>query len=195
MDEDIETLVVQVRGDTQGFAKDIADMRAQAEGPLAAGFESAGRRMETALLGALKRGSFGFEDLRRVALAVMNDITAAAVQSGLNSLGLGSVQSGGGLGGGVGDFGILFNLLGSLFGSPGRATGGPVSPGRPFMVGERGPELFVPASAGRVETGMPGRGGDIHMTINVQAGGHAAPQALQQSGRQIARAIRRAVSE
>lgn len=57
--------------------------------------------------------------------------------------------------------GGLFSALGSLFGGgssfvgppvPGRATGGPVAAGMPYMVGERGPELFVPATAGTVKT-------------------------------------------
>ncbi|RTL61581.1 MAG: phage tail tape measure protein [Pseudonocardiaceae bacterium] len=33
-----------------------------------------------------------------------------------------------------------------------RALGGPVSFGKPYLVGERGPELFVPGATGRIET-------------------------------------------
>ncbi|MGJ4951872.1 phage tail tape measure protein [Bradyrhizobium sp. HKCCYLS20291] len=33
-----------------------------------------------------------------------------------------------------------------------RALGGPVSYGKPYLVGERGPELFVPGANGRIET-------------------------------------------
>lgn len=33
-----------------------------------------------------------------------------------------------------------------------RAMGGPVSFGKPYLVGERGPELFVPGATGRIET-------------------------------------------
>jgi hypothetical protein len=33
---------------------------------------------------------------------------------------------------------------------PGRATGGPVNSGTPYIVGEQGPELFVPSSYGRI---------------------------------------------
>ncbi|WP_316234866.1 phage tail tape measure protein [Bradyrhizobium sp. SZCCHNR1004] len=33
-----------------------------------------------------------------------------------------------------------------------RALGGPVSYGKPYLVGERGPELFVPGASGRIET-------------------------------------------
>ncbi len=32
----------------------------------------------------------------------------------------------------------------------GRAAGGPVAGGRPYVVGERGPEIFMPASSGRI---------------------------------------------
>lgn len=43
----------------------------------------------------------------------------------------------------------LFGALG-LGGIPGLAHGGPVTAGRPFIVGERGPELFVPSRSGRI---------------------------------------------
>lgn len=33
-----------------------------------------------------------------------------------------------------------------------RALGGPVARGKPYLVGERGPELFVPGTTGRIET-------------------------------------------
>ncbi|MPZ89408.1 MAG: hypothetical protein GEU81_15330 [Nitriliruptorales bacterium] len=45
----------------------------------------------------------------------------------------------------------------------GRQHGGPVSPGQAFLVGESGPELFVPGSAGTIVPG--GMGANI--TINV----------------------------
>lgn len=41
------------------------------------------------------------------------------------------------------------NLFGGLFGG-GKAVGGPVSPGTTYLVGERGPELFVPKAAGTI---------------------------------------------
>lgn len=39
------------------------------------------------------------------------------------------------------------SLLGAIFG---RASGGPVAPGQPYLVGERGPELFVPTNDGHI---------------------------------------------
>lgn len=53
--------------------------------------------------------------------------------------------------------GVLGPVLGSLFGGF-RAAGGPVQPGRAYVVGERGPEIIVPSSAGTVvpNAGMGG---------------------------------------
>jgi len=46
--------------------------------------------------------------------------------------------------------------LGSLFGGiPGRATGGPVAAGQPYIVGEKRPELFVPSTSGRIIPKVP----------------------------------------
>ena len=52
-----------------------------------------------------------------------------------------------------------------------RATGGPVSAGRPYLVGERGPEMFVPRSAGSIyPNDVMGMGGS-NIVVNVDAGG------------------------
>lgn len=69
-----------------------------------------------------------------------------------------------------------------------RADGGSVLPGGAYLVGERGPEVFRPASAGSIE---PVGNGGMSVTINVQ-GGEAA--GLIRSDAQIAQALARAVS-
>jgi hypothetical protein len=81
MDEEIERLVVGVRADTSAFARDVAEMRTQLEGPLAAGADRAGHALEHALLRAVRTGKVGFEDLKRVALSAMAEIAAAAIRS------------------------------------------------------------------------------------------------------------------
>lgn len=186
MDDEIEQLMVSVRADTQGFARDVAVMRSQIDGPLAEGLSRAGQVLERGLLSALRRGSLGFEDLKRIALAVMEEIAAAAISRGLSAIGLGG-DGGSSLGAG---------LLTGLLGLPGRATGGPVSAGRPYLVGERGPELFVPSGYGRVEPRGSGSGArDVRVSISINAAGQSAPAALQASSRQVARAVRRALIE
>lgn len=191
MDEEIERLVVSVRADTRGFAQDVGAMRAELDGPFAAGLERAGRSLENSLTGAIQQGKFGFEDLRRLALSVLSEIAASALHSGLNTL-----FAGGGNQGGGGLLNSLGSILGSVLGAPGRATGGPVSPGRAYMVGERGPELFVPTTSGRVETGRSQRGGSpINLTIHISDNGNgSAADGLQRSSRHVARAVRQALS-
>jgi phage-related minor tail protein len=182
MDEEIERLLVSVRADTGAFARDVAAMRSELEGPLAAGADRAGRAIEQALARAVRTGKLGFEDLKRAALGVMADIAAGAVR---NALGSGS-------GGGAGLLVQAGQMLATLFGAPGRATGGPVAPGRAYLVGERGPELFVPTASGRVEPGGAG-GRDVRVSITINAPAAREPQALAQSSRQVARAVKAAL--
>lgn len=178
MDEEIERLVVSVRADTSAFARDVTAMRGELEGPLAQGAARAGRMIEGALSRAIVSGKFGFDDLKRVALSAMAQIASASLR------GLFAPQGSGGSA-----LPSIGGLFASLLGSPGRATGGPVTAGRSYVVGERGPELFVPSSHGRIET--PGTGGrDVRVSIAVQTPTPGDPQVLRQSSRQVARAVR-----
>ena len=186
MDEEIERLVVSVRADTAGFARDVDTMRATLDGPLATGANKAGHAIENALVRAVRTGKLGFDDLGKTALSVLDQIAASALRSGLNAIFSGS--------GGTATSGLGSVLAGLLSGAPGRATGGPVSPGRAYMVGERGPELFVPTSSGQVETQNGGAMRDVRVAITVNAQGSGdAPQALARSSRQVARAVKAAL--
>jgi hypothetical protein len=192
MDEPIDTLMIDVRASTQGFQSDIEAMRNAVDTSLGGGFAKAGDVLERGLLSAIRHGSLGFDDLKRAALQTMDEIAAQALKSGI-----GSLFSGGASGTGGGSIGqLLSGAIGSLFGLPGRATGGPVSPGQGYVVGERGPELFVPTSAGRVETGAGGGARDVRVSILLAAPrGTTAPAALRRSSRQVASAVRRSLRE
>jgi phage-related minor tail protein len=184
MDEEIERLVVSVRADVHGFANDVNAMGGLLAGPLADGAERAGSLIENSLMRAVRTGKLGFEDLRRVAVSALAEVAQSAIQGGFGSL-LG--DGGGGLLGSVG------TILSAALGAPGRATGGPVSPGRAYLVGERGPELFVPTSSGQVAAGGGSQARDVRVTVNVNAGQVGASEALAKSSRQVARAVRRAL--
>lgn len=186
-DAELETLVIRVRADTSGFLAGVGGIRRELDGPLAQGVDRAGGSIERALARAAVTGKFGFEDLRRVALTALADIAASAVRTDL-----------GALFGGTGNAGVLGSLASSvagLFGgAPGRATGGPVKGGSAYMVGERGPELFVPTASGRIEANG-GRGrGNVNVTVNVAAAREAGPALMQQTGAQVARAVRQALT-
>lgn len=188
MDEEIERLVVSVRADTAAFARDVATLRNELEGPLVAGAGRAGRLIDSALARAVTTGKLGFDDLKRVALSAMAEIAQASLRAVINP------QGAGGAGLGASLISGLSGLVAGLLGAPGRATGGPVSGGRPYVVGERGPELFVPSGSGRIEQ-AGGGGRDVRVSIAVRTPTPSDPQVLRQSSRQVARAVRLALAD
>lgn len=189
MADPIDELLVAVRADTRGFAADVAQMRASFDAGLVDGFAGAGTLLERSLLTALRKGSLGFDDLRRSALSALDQIAARALRLGLEA----ALPQGGGLGGVL--TGLVGSLLGLGSGFPGRATGGIVAPDRPYLVGERGPEVFVPTSAGQVvANGAAASAREVRVAINLNAErGASAPVAMQRSTRQLASAVRRAL--
>ena len=66
-----------------------------------------------------------------------------------------------------------------------RAAGGPVSAGQPYIVGEIGPELFVPGRSGTIIPNNQLGGGSTY-NITVQAG-VGDPREI---GRQVVEAIK-----
>ena len=97
--------------------------------------------------------------------------------------------------------GIGFNPVASYTGSgpisfagfpiDGKANGGPVSGGSPYIVGERGPELFVPSNSGTV---VPNNalGGNVSIVVNVTEGqtdARGGDGQANQLGKSIAAAV------
>ena len=90
--------------------------------------------------------------------------------------------------------GILPGISGGLGGVPSyggpRARGGAVSAGRPYLVGERGPELFMPGAQGNI---VPNNAmGGANIVVNVDAKGTQA-QGNQPNSAALGRAIGAAV--
>jgi hypothetical protein len=77
----------------------------------------------------------GASSARDAIRSLLQDLARLAAQSAFRSL-MSRFEGGGG-------------LFSSIFGGF-RAEGGPVSTGRAYVVGERGPEMFVPKSAGTI---------------------------------------------
>ena len=112
-----------------------------------------------AMIDAIGRGENAFkafgQGVKAVLVQVIQKLTATAILAGVLA-----ALFPGGLGGSQG-FGAIF---GKLLGF--RANGGPVTGNSPYIVGERGPELFVPSVSGSIVPNnsvgsfMSGRGGD-----------------------------------
>lgn len=89
------------------------------------------------------------------------DLAKLAFKKGVESLLVGTSATGGGL------FGALSNVI-----TGARADGGSVNSGGRYIVGERGPEMFVPQSAGSIVSNQALMGGgagsaSINMTVNL----------------------------
>jgi hypothetical protein len=103
-----------------------------------------------------------FQGLGQAVTQLIQKLIAAALQA----LVLSAIFPG--LGGGKGGFGNIFK---SLLGF--KAEGGPVLAGKPYIVGEKGPELFVPQRGGQIvpnnemNSGLAGiSAGSLHITVD-----------------------------
>jgi hypothetical protein len=132
--------------------KDLAEMGATISGLITPAFD--------AMIQAIGRGENAFkafgDGVKATLIQVIQKLTATAILAGV----LAALFPGTGVGGAKG-FGAIF---GKLLGF--RANGGPVTGNSPYIVGERGPELFVPSVSGSIVPNnsvgsfMSGRGGD-----------------------------------
>lgn len=100
----------------------------------------------------------GKTDALRAIVSTIGDLISqigkALIQYGIVKAGLDKILSAGGIAipGAIAiALGIAAVAAGQAFKNiPGRASGGPVNRNSPYVVGERGPELFVPNSSGRI---------------------------------------------
>jgi len=126
-------------------------------------------QLADALADAALDGKLSLEDLGDAFKQTLREMIADAMKAQIIKPLLSSIFGGigGAIGGPVGDF---------IGGIGQNATGGPVIKGAPYIVGERGPELFVPQGAGSVVNaattrGLGGGSGTvINQNFNVSTG-------------------------
>ncbi|MEM7568156.1 MAG: tail tape measure protein [Pseudomonadota bacterium] len=175
----LDTGVKTVGASLASVGKDAAQFNAI----LASGTDQLADKMGSAFERFARTGKFSFNDLKSVAVSALDDIYNQAISAGLDSIFGGS--SGGGLFGGF--------LQGVLTSFAPRAQGGPVSAGRPYLIGESGPELFVPQMPGQiVPQSQTQAGAPLNITINMHGGG--SEPAMRASASQIASQVSRAVA-
>lgn len=145
--EDLQPKMEEVSGFAQQASRNIQD--ALGDSVLAA-IENDGKRIEDVWKSLIKR---------LVAQAAAAELGKALFGDGYGT----KTNQVGGL------IGQLGTYLGGLFGGP-RASGGPVQPGRAYLVGEQGRELFVPEQAGTVvpNNALQAGGGATTFVMNVQ---------------------------
>lgn len=118
---------------------------------------------------------------------ILGDIVGDLIEIAIRQAVIQPLASGlfGGGGGGIGGF------LGSVFGGF-RESGGPVSPGRAYVVGEKRPELFVPRVPGVIVPNVPTAandgGGGMAVNLTVNAPG-ATAETVSMIRRELAAAV------
>ena len=129
-------------------------------------YDSIASSIETGIVDALEGAINGTKTLGDVASSVFAQIQRSLLQFGVNS------------------------FLGAI-GIPGFANGGRPPVGRASIVGEKGPELFVPDRAGTI---IPNNelGGSTNVVVNVDASGSSV-EGDEQRGRELGRLISVAV--
>ena len=121
------------------------------------------KEIETAILGDIKNGIAGLIKGTSTLGDLLNNVADRFLDVALNQALFGDVLGAGGKKGG----GILGFLTGGLLANGGKAAGG-----KSFIVGEKGPELFVPKSSGTVvPNDKLGGGGNTSVVVNVDASG------------------------
>ena len=134
-------------------------------------FQQVGQTIKDGVVDSIMAAVEGTKTLGEVASNVLKQIGRQILESGVDQLfaqfgAIGLEKSGGKKTGFWGSIGQMFG--GVLGGGPTpKAAGGPVSGGSPYLVGEKGPELFVPSSGGNIVPNNAMGG----MTINVDAAG------------------------
>src|SRR6185369_7051673 len=123
---ELDQLIVRIEADAKPLISALDGVDRQANSSLSR-VASLGDRIGNSFVGAAVRG----EGLSSVLRKIVSDIANVTLRDTvINPVG-----------------GLIGSLVGSLFG---RAGGGSVSAGQSYLVGERGPELFVPNSGGRI---------------------------------------------
>ena len=143
-------------------------------------YSDIGMTIKSGVIDAIQGAIDGTKSLQDVATGLLNKIANKLLDVATN-FALFGTMSGTGTGGG---------LLGGLI--P-RAKGGSVSGGTPYLVGERGPELFMPGRSGGIApTGS--FGGGTNVVVNVDATGsnvQGDDQSSKQLGVMLAAAVQK----
>jgi len=125
--------------------------------------QQAGRRVADSIAESLMKMEFSLSSFTDIAKMLVQQIISKFIQLAIVNQVLNALFPGA-------------NLATISLG--GRATGGNVNPRQPYIVGERGPEVFIPSSAGSIQnsnqtrsmTGGGGGGITINQTLQVETG-------------------------
>lgn len=158
-----DTLVAISQSATKSLEDFAAGFGALSDGVLETlkTFESATKKLSDDLAQALIDGQGAGDAFKNYFKSLVKDIIAQAIRLAVIQPILSSI------------FGVQFGAGGSITGFSGgifgKANGGPVSANKPYLVGERGPELFTPGSSGSITPNGEFGGGSTTIINNITA--------------------------
>ena len=139
-------------------------------------------KLEDGLVGLVQGTKSASDAFRDMASSIINDMIRMVIQKQITAPLAGALN----------------NVIGAAFGSQ-KAIGGPVQAGKTHLVGERGPELFIPSASGSIvpNNAMGGGGGvTVVQNINVSTGVQQTVRAeIMTLMPQISNAAKSAVAE
>jgi len=145
---------------------------------LGSNFERIGKSIASGVSDNLTAAIMQTKTLGEAAKSILNDLSSTLIRLGVNTI------LGGLTGGSSGIFGSLPMLK--------FANGGRPPVGKPSIVGEKGPELFVPRRSGTIIPNDKLGGGSTNINVNVDASGSSV-QSNEQQGKELGRVISAAI--
>lgn len=167
--EIINTEIERTKGNLESTADKLETDYTDAFKSLEFAVQGWGRQFTETLASAIETGKLQFKDLVQ---SVLRDLLRLQIQQSI------TVPLFNALSGAVGAVNARFSGAGSSTGGggtfnglrlPGNASGGPVFAGGATIVGERGPELFVPGLNGTIIPNGRLGGSVMNVTVNVDA--------------------------
>ena len=182
----------QLRRDLVGIGEELRDHNteraealqldkelAEATKGIKSNFEMIGESIASGVSDNLTAAIQGTKTLGEAAKSILNDLSSTLIRLGVNTI------LGGLTGGSSGIFGSLPMLK--------FANGGRPPVGKPSIVGENGPELFVPKRSGTIiPNDKLAGGGSTNISVNVDASGSSV-QSNEQEGKELGRVISAAI--
>ena len=182
----------QLRRDLVGIGEELRDHNAEraealqldkelaeATKGIKSNFEMIGESIASGVSDNLTAAIQGTKTLGEAAKSILNDLSSTLIRLGVNTI------LGGLTGGSSGIFGSLPMLK--------FANGGRPPVGKPSIVGEKGPELFVPKRSGTIiPNDKLAGGGSTNISVNVDASGSSV-QSNEQEGKELGRVISAAI--
>ena len=170
---------IKVEGDDLKDLKKDVDDATDGANKLSDAFKKVGDNIATGVSNALTDAIMQTKSLADAAKSLLQSVARQLLQLGINT--------------------FLFSTFGGATGLfknlPTFAAGGRPPVGRPSLIGEKGPELFIPSSAGTIIPNDKLSGGGLtnNIVVNVNVEGGVDSQGGDEDGRQLGRLIAVAV--